>query len=84
MRGFFEGYFFRRARGHNAASRITSLGPEIDDPVGGFDHIHIVLYHQDGIAAIDQTLKAGQKPADILEVQTGGGFIKNKKLARGG
>ncbi len=54
-------------------------GPEVDDPVGGFNDVHIVLDDDDRVALFYQRIDAVQQFADVVEVQTGGGFIENKE-----
>ena len=43
---------FRRTCGDNPASAVSTLGTEINNPIGAFDHIQIVLDHQDCVAAL--------------------------------
>lgn len=50
---------------------------EIDNPVGSFNHIEVVLNHHDGIALIAQLVQHFQQLLDIGEVQTGGRLIED-------
>ena len=65
------------ALGDNGSAAISSLGPHVDDPIGGFDDIQIVLNDEDRVALIDKTLQHQQQLADVLEVQAGGGLVKD-------
>src|SRR5688572_8832460 len=53
---------------HRAAA-VAALGPEVDDPVGGLDHVEVVLDDQHGVALVDEPLQDVQQPSDVLEVQ---------------
>src|SRR5277367_2475117 len=78
--GFFRaGYEFRWALRHDAASAFAAFGTEIDDPVGLFDHVEVVLDDQHGVAKGNQTLEHVQEFADIVEVQSGRWFVENVK-----
>ena len=66
---------------HHITAGIAALGTQIDDPVGGFDDIHIVLDHQHRVSAVDQTLQRGQQRADVGEMQAGGGLVKYEQFA---
>jgi hypothetical protein len=41
------GYLFRGSLGDDAAAVLAPFGSQIDDPVGGLDHVEIVLDHHD-------------------------------------
>ena len=62
------------ARDHHFASTITTLGSEIDDPVGGLDDIEIVLDDHHRVALLDQPIEHAEQlremgfvPAEPLE-----------------
>src|ERR1700733_6100292 len=82
--GFFcAGDEFGRALRHDAASTFTAFRTEIDDPIGLFDHVEVVLDDQHGVAEGNQTLEHIQEFADIVKVQTGRWFVENVKSAAG-
>ena len=58
-------------------------GPEVNDPVGCFDHIQVVLDHYHGIAVVAQPMQDFQQQVDILEMEVSGGFIQNIEGAAG-
>ena len=68
-----------RTAGNQPAAVIAAFGPQIDDPVCGFDDIHVVLDDQNRVAAIHQALQGREQFADVIKMQTGGGFVKNKQ-----
>ena len=51
-----SGYGFRRARGENLAATVTAFWAKIDDPVGSFYDVEVVLNDDDGVAVICQTM----------------------------
>jgi hypothetical protein len=53
VRTFDPGHVFRCSLGHDAPASLSTLRPEIDDPVGAFDDVEVVLDDQDGVALID-------------------------------
>ena len=71
------GDFFWRALGNDLAAAVTSLGPKVEDPVGGFDYIEIMLDDHNGIPLIDQCMKHVEQLANIVEMQSGGWFIED-------
>lgn len=60
---------------HHPAPSVATLRPEINDPVGGFNHIQIMLDHQDRITLINQPLEHVEQMTDIGRVKPGGRFI---------
>ena len=74
------GHILGRTGGHHKSPFIPTLRAQINDPVGGLDHIHVVLDYQDGVALGYQALEGLQKSLNIIEVETGGGFIKDEEL----
>src|ERR1700692_1538686 len=56
--GFFHARdLFGRALRHDAAALVAAFGAEINDPVGLFDDVKIMLDDQDGIAESDEAIK---------------------------
>lgn len=77
MRGFALGDGFRRTGDQDFAAAAAAFRAEIDNPVGSFNHIEVVLNHHDGIALIAQLVQDFQQLLDIGEVQTGGRLIED-------
>src|SRR3954466_6151812 len=67
----------RRALGDHGAAARTAFGAEIDDPVGGLDHVEIVLDDEDRVAAVDETVQHLEQYAHVLEMETCGGLVED-------
>ena len=61
---------FWGSRHHNLASLVTTLGAEVNDPVGAAYHLEVVLNHKDLVALINQTLHHVHQLVDVIEAQT--------------
>src|SRR5437879_4793406 len=48
------GHELRRPCDDDPAAAIAAFRAEIDDPVGGLDHVEVVFDHDDGVAMIGQ------------------------------
>jgi len=66
-----------RSRRDDAAAFIAALWPEIDDPVGGFDHVEVVLDDEDSVAAVDQTVQDVKQLVYIDGMEAGGRLIED-------
>jgi hypothetical protein len=55
------GHGMGRAGDHYVASLITACGADVDNPVGGGNHVHIVFDHDHGIAGIDEPVELGEQ-----------------------
>jgi hypothetical protein len=61
----------------------AALGPQIDDPVGAFDDVEIVLDDDNRVALLDELAEHLEQPPDVLEMQACGRLIENvERLAR--
>ena len=81
MGAFHHRHFLRRARGDHLPAFLAAFRTEIDDPVGAFHHLQIVLDHDDRIARLDQALKQPNEKRDIVEMQPGGRLVEDEKIA---
>jgi hypothetical protein len=54
----------------------TGFRTQIDDPVGGLDHVQIVLDHHHRVAQVDQPRQDVQQFCQILEVQARCRFVQ--------
>ena len=68
---------FRGALSNNLAATIASLRSKVHDPVGGLDHVQVVLDDDDSIAMVTQVVQHREQLFDVMKVQAGGGFIEN-------
>ena len=71
----------RRTGADNLPAAIATLRSQIDDPVGGADHVEIVLDHQQRMSRCQQLAERLEQLRDVLEVQTRGGLIEQEQLA---
>src|SRR5262249_11195201 len=60
------------------------FGTEIDDPIGGFYHVQVVLDDHHGIALLDEPGQHLQQLLDVGEVQPGGRLVPGGERAAGG
>ena len=67
--------------GHHPTALIASLRTQIDDPIRALDHLEIVLNDNQTLALVDETMKHSEQSCDVVEVQAGGRFIKDKQRA---
>ena len=65
------------AGGHHIAAAVAALGAEVDDVVGGFDDVEVVLDDEDGIARIHKLLQNLDELVDIGGVEAGGGLVQD-------
>src|SRR5207247_10036426 len=57
--------FLRRTRGDHVPSRVAALWSQVDDPVGGLEHVQVVLDDQHAASGVDQLAKGSQKFVDV-------------------
>ena len=50
-------YFLRCALGHDFAATFTAFGSKVDDPIGGFNHIQVVLNHYHRVSMVAQPMQ---------------------------
>src|SRR5262249_35405924 len=65
------------AQRHHAPASVTTVWPQIDDIIGGFDDIQVVLDDEHGVATFHQAGQYLEQGLDISEVQTGRRLIQN-------
>src|SRR4051812_14943809 len=58
-----------RALRHELPARVPTLRAEIDQPIGAFDHVEIVLDDEDRVPQIRQAVEHVEQVVDIGEVQ---------------
>src|SRR5690606_12631189 len=76
-----RGNLLGRAAGHDVPARITALRAEIDDPVGGLQHVEIVLDHEQAVPRGNQPPEGGQQLRDVVEVQAGRRLVEHVEHA---
>ena len=70
-------HLLRRSLSDQLATTIATIWPEIDHPVGGLDHVKVVLDHDDAVSAINKSVQHLKESFNIGEVQTGGRLVQD-------
>ena len=78
------GDLFGGAGGDDLAAAAAAFGAHVDDPVGGFDDVEIVLDDEEGAAAFDEFAEGGEEFGDVVEVEAGGGLVEDVEGAAAG
>ena len=69
----------------DVAAVFACVGAEVDDPVCAFDHVEVVFDDENGVAAVNEAVEDFDENADVVKVQSRGGFVEEvKRFARGG
>ena len=80
-------HLFGSSLGDDRAAASTALRTEIDDVVGRFGDLHVVLDDDHRVAAIDQALQGGEELVDVGEMEADRRLVEEKErvgLARPG
>src|ERR1700733_3260798 len=75
--GWVGGDLLRGAYSYDLAAAAAALRAHVDDPVGGFDHVEVVLDDEQGAAALDEFAECSEKLGDVVEVEAGGGLVED-------
>ena len=73
------GDVFRCAGCDDAPAATTTFWAEIDDVIGAFDDVEVVLDDDHALAVIDEATEHLQQAGDVLGVQAGGWFVEDVK-----
>ena len=68
---------FRRALPEQFTAVQATLRAQIDHMIGGFDDVEVMLDDDHGVAKFGQTLEQFQELFGIVEMKSGGWFVKN-------
>src|SRR5215471_5211961 len=71
----------RRSGRDDFTAAVTSFGAEIDNPIGRFDHLHIMFDHHEGMSAVYQALEQPQQYGNVVEVQSRGWLVEDEEIA---
>lgn len=71
------GEVFRGAGGDDLAAVLTAFGAHVDNPIGGFDDVKVMLDDDHGVAAIDEFAKDFEQAADVVGVEAGGRLVED-------
>src|SRR4051794_17002216 len=72
------------AGGNHLSPLLASLGAEVDQAVGGLDHIEVVLDHDDAVAGVDEATEHVEQALNVGEVQAGGRLVEDVEGVAGG
>ena len=77
MAMLFADELLRRAFGYDAATFFPTFGADVDDIVGRFNHIQIMLNYKNRIPLIHKAVQHVEEFVDILEMKSRGGLVQN-------
>ena len=77
------GDVLRRAFGDDAAALGAGPGPDLKNPVGGLEHVEVVLDDDHAVAAPDELLQHVEQAFHIVLVEAGGGLIEQEQSTGG-
>src|SRR5689334_17792746 len=66
-----------RAKGDDAAAGFAPFGAEVDEPVGGGDHVEVVLDDDDRVPQVGQPVEDDEQARDIGEMEAGGRLVED-------
>ena len=68
---------------HEAPAGVAPLRAEVDHPVGGPDHVEVVLDDDHRVARVGEPPQGGEQARDVLEVEAGGRLVEEEERAAG-
>jgi hypothetical protein len=78
------GDLFGGAGGYDLAAAAAALRAHVDDPVGRFDDVQVVLDDEEGAAAFDEFAEGCEEFGYVVEVEAGGGLVEDVEGAAAG
>ena len=79
-----SGKLVRRAGRDDPAARFAALGTQLDDVIGGGQHVQVVLHHDQRVAGGQQAAQRVDQHRDVREVQAGGRLVHQEQDALSG
>ena len=73
-------HLFRAPFRDDLSTRRATFRTEVDDPIGGFDHIQVVFHDHQRVSGIHQFVQHGEQLFDVVEMQARRRFIENVEL----
>ena len=73
----------RRTVGNDLATARAPFGPNVNNPISGFNDVEVVFNHHDGIACIAQLREYLEQQLDVGKVQARGGLVQYINRASG-
>jgi len=71
------GNLFGGAFGDDVAAFVASFGADVDYPVAVFDDVEVVFDDDDAVSFIDEFAEYFEQVLDVLEVESGCGFVED-------
>src|SRR4051794_15297088 len=84
VRACDRGDLLRLSGGDDPSALLAALRAEVDDVVGGLDHVQVVLDHHDAVALLDETVEHLEQALDVGEVQSRRRLVEDVERAPGG
>ena len=69
---------FGTAFGDDLPAVASAFGAYVDDVVGAFDDIEVVLHNQYGVALVHEPLQNKEQGAYVFEMQAGGRLVEDE------
>ena len=66
-------------RGNDSSAPFAPFRTQVDDVVGTLDDIEVVLDDDNAMTALQQGLKGLQQLLDVVEMESGGGLVKDEE-----
>ena len=63
------------------AAVVAAFWAQVDHPIGGLDHVQLVLDHQHRVACVHQPVQAVQQALNIGQMQPGGRLVEDIEVA---
>ena len=60
----------------DSSAATPPLRPQVDDMIGMRDEVGVVLHHQDGMSALDETVQDADQRVNVLQVESRRGFVE--------
>jgi hypothetical protein len=79
MAPFTRRHLFGCAGSDEFPTALARVGAEIDDPVGAFDDVEVVLDDEDAMAGVHEALEDLEQHAHVVEVQAGGRLVEEEE-----
>src|SRR5690606_33839707 len=79
MRTCIGGHFFGGAHSDQMPPLFAPFQAQVNEVVGTFYQIDIVFDHDHGMSLVDELVKGFEQFFDVVEMQAGGGFVKDEQ-----
>ncbi len=77
-------HLLRRPLCDEPAPTGAALWAQVDDVIGGLDHVQVVLDDDDRVARLDQAREHAEQLLHVVEVQARGGLVQDVDGLAGG